>query len=39
MTESNQKVKVDVEMFGRITNVELDFVQVKKVAVEEPEQA
>ena len=39
MNEQTQKVMVNVSMFGRATDVELDFVQVKKVAVEEPEQA
>ena len=34
LNEETQKVKVNVEMFGRKTDVELDFVQVKKVAVE-----
>ena len=34
LNEATQKVKVNVEMFGRKTDVELDFVQVKKVAVE-----
>ena len=33
LTESTQKVMVNVEMFGRKTDVELDFVQVKKVNV------
>ena len=33
LNEATQKVKVNVEMFGRKTDVELDFVQVKKVAV------
>ena len=32
--DATQKVMVNVEMFGRRTDVELDFVQVKKVAVE-----
>ena len=35
LNESTQKVKVNVEMFGRKTDVELDFVQVKKINVEE----
>ena len=35
LTESTQKVMVNVEMFGRNTDVELDFVQVKKVTVAE----
>ncbi|MBQ3493089.1 MAG: transcription termination/antitermination factor NusG [Clostridia bacterium] len=35
LNESTQKVKVNVEMFGRKTDVELDFVQVKKVNVSE----
>ena len=41
LTESTQKVMVNVEMFGRKTDVELDFVQVKKVnvATETEEQA
>ena len=34
LNESTQKVKVNVEMFGRKTDVELDFVQVRKVEVE-----
>ena len=34
LNEATQKVKVNVEMFGRKTDVELDFVQVKKVNVE-----
>ena len=34
LTESTQKVMVNVEMFGRKTDVELDFVQVKKVNVQ-----
>ena len=33
LNESAQKVMVSVEMFGRKTDVELDFVQVKKVTV------
>lgn len=33
LTESSQKVMVKVEMFGRNTDVELDFVQVKKISV------
>jgi transcriptional antiterminator NusG len=36
LNETTQKVKVNVEMFGRKTDVELDFVQVKKVEVEAP---
>ena len=39
LTESTQKVMVNVEMFGRKTDVELDFVQVKKVSVETEEDA
>lgn len=39
LTESTQKVMVNVEMFGRNTDVELDFVQVKKVNVEKEEKA
>lgn len=34
LNENAQKVKVDVVMFGRVTNVELDFVQVKKITVQ-----
>ena len=34
LNEASQKVKVDVVMFGRVTNVELDFVQVKKITVQ-----
>ena len=37
LTESTQKVMVNVEMFGRKTDVELDFVQVKKVSVADAE--
>ena len=37
LNEATQKVKVNVEMFGRKTDVELDFVQVKKVSVETEE--
>jgi transcriptional antiterminator NusG len=37
LNEATQKVKVNVEMFGRKTDVELDFVQVKKVEVAAPE--
>jgi transcriptional antiterminator NusG len=33
LIETTQKVMVKVEMFGRNTDVELDFVQVKKVEV------
>ncbi len=33
MNDQTQKVMVNVEMFGRATDVELDFVQVKKVQV------
>ena len=33
MNDATQKVMVNVEMFGRATDVELDFVQVKKVEV------
>ncbi len=39
LNEATQKVKVNVEMFGRKTDVELDFVQVKKVSVETEEVA
>lgn len=31
VNESMQKIKVNVEMFGRYTDVEVDFVQVKKI--------
>ncbi len=34
MNDATQKVKVNVVMFGRATDVELDYVQVKKIAVE-----
>lgn len=34
LNAASQKVKVDVVMFGRVTNVELDFVQVKKITVQ-----
>ena len=33
INETSQKIKVNVEMFGRNTDVEVDFVQVKKVDV------
>jgi transcriptional antiterminator NusG len=33
MNETTQKMMVNVEMFGRATDVEVDFVQVKKVDV------
>jgi transcription antitermination factor NusG len=33
MNDQSQKVMVNVSMFGRATDVELDFVQVKKVEV------
>lgn len=35
LNEATQKVSVNVEMFGRNTDVEVDFVQVKKVSVED----
>ena len=35
LNENTQKAMVNVEMFGRNTDVEVDFVQVKKVNVEE----
>ena len=41
ITELNapaQKAKVNVTMFGRVTEVELDFVQIKKTVIE-PEEA
>lgn len=34
MNDATQKVKVNVVMFGRATDVELDYVQVKKIAGE-----
>ena len=39
MNDATQKLKVKVEMFGRATDVELDYVQVKKInsAPVEPE--
>ena len=39
LNEATQKVGVNVEMFGRNTDVEVDFVQVKKVSVEGEENA
>ena len=39
IVEGQQKVMVNVEMFGRKTDVELDFVQVKKVAVDATEES
>lgn len=38
INETNQKIKVNVEMFGRNTDVEVDFVQVKKVDVVKKEE-
>ena len=38
LNEATQKVMVNVEMFGRNTDVEVDFVQVKKVSVEGEEE-
>lgn len=38
INEAGQKIKVNVEMFGRNTDVEVDFVQVKKVNVEKEEE-
>ena len=38
LNEATQKVGVNVEMFGRNTDVEVDFVQVKKVSVEDQEE-
>ena len=35
LNSSTQKAIVNVEMFGRATDVEVDFVQVKKVNVAE----
>ena len=34
MNESTQKAMVNVEMFGRRTDVEVDFVQIKKIPEE-----
>ena len=39
MNDATQKVKVNVVMFGRATDVELDYVQVKKIACEVKEEA
>ena len=33
LNENTQKAMVNVEMFGRFTDVEVDFVQIKKVNV------
>lgn len=38
INEAGQKIKVNVEMFGRNTDVEVDFVQVKKINVEKEEE-
>lgn len=38
INEAGQKIKVNVEMFGRNTDVEVDFVQVKKINVEKQEE-
>ena len=38
MNDATQKVKVNVVMFGRATDVELDYVQVKKIASEVKEE-
>ena len=35
LNESAQKAMVKVELFGRLTDIEVDFVQVKKINVEE----
>ena len=35
LTESTQKAIVNVEMFGRKTDIELDFVQIKNVETTE----
>ena len=35
LNESSQKAMVNVEMFGRKTDVEVDFVQVKKISASE----
>lgn len=38
INEAGQKIKVNVEMFGRNTDVEVDFVQVKKINAEKKEE-
>ncbi|MDY2841890.1 MAG: transcription termination/antitermination protein NusG [Candidatus Borkfalkiaceae bacterium] len=38
VNEVAQKIKVNVEMFGRNTDVEVDFVQVKKINIEKKEE-
>lgn len=38
LNEAGQKAKVNVTMFGRTTEVVLDFVQIKKVKVEKSEE-
>lgn len=38
INEAGQKIKVNVEMFGRNTDVEVDFVQVKKINAEKQEE-
>lgn len=38
VNEAAQKIKVNVEMFGRNTDVEVDFVQVKKLNAEKKEE-
>ena len=38
VNEAGQKIKVNVEMFGRNTDVEVDFVQVKKINAEKKEE-
>lgn len=35
LNEQSQKALVKVELFGRLTDIEVDFVQVKKVNIEE----
>lgn len=37
LNEMNQKAMVNVEMFGRSTDVEVDFVQIKKVQIKKEE--
>ena len=37
LSEGSQKAMLKVEMFGRTTDVEVDFVQVKKISVAEDE--
>ena len=37
LNDATQKAKVNVTMFGRVTEVELDYVQIKKIKVENNE--